>query len=203
MDIKGTTIVAVQKDGKCALAGDGQVTLGEATIMKHTARKVRRIYNDSVVVGFAGGVADAFTLCERFEAKLTMYGGSLRRAAVALAQDWRSDKVMRKLEALLICANASDLLIVSGTGEVIEPDDGIAAIGSGGMYALAAARALKENTELPAVCQSDIRRPRRISSSGTDSGWPAGIPPHPRWPQSPPEIPGSSPHNRRGSAWSH
>lgn len=124
MDIKGTTIVAVQKDGKCALAGDGQVTLGEATIMKHTARKVRRIYNDSVVVGFAGGVADAFTLCERFEAKLTMYGGSLRRAAVALAQDWRSDKVMRKLEALLICANASDLLIVSGTGEVIEPDDG-------------------------------------------------------------------------------
>ena len=106
MDIKGTTIVAVQKDGKCALAGDGQVTLGEATIMKHTARKVRRIYNDSVVVGFAGGVADAFTLCERFEAKLTMYGGSLRRAAVALAQDWRSDKVMRKLEALLICANA-------------------------------------------------------------------------------------------------
>ena len=141
MDIKGTTIVAVQKDGKCALAGDGQVTLGEATIMKHTARKVRRIYNDSVVVGFAGGVADAFTLCERFEAKLTMYGGSLRRAAVALAQDWRSDKVMRKLEALLICANASDLLIVSGTGEVIEPDDGIAAIGSGGMYALAAARA--------------------------------------------------------------
>ena len=151
MDIKGTTIVAVQKDGKCALAGDGQVTLGEATIMKHTARKVRRIYNDSVVVGFAGGVADAFTLCERFEAKLTMYGGSLRRAAVALAQDWRSDKVMRKLEALLICANASDLLIVSGTGEVIEPDDGIAAIGSGGMYALAAARALKENTELPAV----------------------------------------------------
>ena len=141
MDIKGTTIVAVQKDGKCALAGDGQVTLGEATIMKHTARKVRRIYNDSVVVGFAGGVADAFTLCERFEAKLTMYGGSLRRAAVALAQDWRSDKVMRKLEALLICANASDLLIVSG----------IAAIGSGGMYALAAARALKENTELPAV----------------------------------------------------
>lgn len=151
MDIKGTTIVAVQKDGKCALAGDGQVTLGEATIMKHTARKVRRIYNDSVVVGFAGGVADAFTLCERFEAKLTMYGGSLRRSAVALAQDWRSDKVMRKLEALLICANASDLLIVSGTGEVIEPDDGIAAIGSGGMYALAAARALKENTELPAV----------------------------------------------------
>mgnify|MGYP000652981397 CR=1 FL=1 len=159
MDIKGTTIVAVQKDGKCALAGDGQGTLGEATIMKHTARKVRRIYNDSVVVGFAGGVADAFTLCERFEAKLTMYGGSLRRAAVALAQDWRSDKVMRATvgcqlfwqQGFLICANASDLLIVSGTGEVIEPDDGIAAIGSGGMYALAAARALKENTELPAV----------------------------------------------------
>lgn len=101
MDIKGTTIVAVQKDGKCALAGDGQVTLGEATIMKHTARKVRRIYNDSVVVGFAGGVADAFTLCERFEAKLTMYGRSLRRAAVALAQDWRSDKVCASLKRCL------------------------------------------------------------------------------------------------------
>ena len=147
----GTTIVAVSRDGKCAVAGDGQVTMGEKTVMKAHAKKVRRLYHNRVVVGFAGSVADAFSLSERFEAKLEQYSGSLRRAAVSLAQDWRSDKVMRKLEALLICANASDLLIVSGTGEVIEPDDGIAAIGSGGMYALAAARALKENTELPAV----------------------------------------------------
>ena len=150
MQIKGTTIVAVQKDGKCAVAGDGQVTLGESTVMKHSAKKVRRIYNDKVIVGFAGSVADAFTLCDRFESKLTFQGGSLRRAAVDLAQDWRSDKVMRRLEALLICANETELLIVSGSGEVIEPDDGIAAIGSGGMYALAAARALKANTELTA-----------------------------------------------------
>ncbi|MCH5278510.1 MAG: ATP-dependent protease subunit HslV [Christensenellaceae bacterium] len=150
MELRGTTILAVRKDGKCAVAGDGQVTLGEATIMKHTARKVRRIYNDKVVIGFAGSVADAFTLGDRFEAKLTEHGGSLRRAAVELAKDWRNDKVMRKLEALLICADDTELLIVSGTGEVIEPDDGIAAIGSGGMYALAAARALKQNTELSA-----------------------------------------------------
>lgn len=151
MEIRGTTILAVRKDGRCAIAGDGQVTLGETTIMKHTARKVRRIYDDKVVIGFAGSVADAFTLSERFEAKLTKHGGSLRRAAVDLAQDWRNDKVMRKLEALLICANDEDLLIVSGTGEVIDPDDGIAAIGSGGMYALAAARALARNTQLTAA----------------------------------------------------
>ncbi len=150
MEIRGTTIVAVQKDGHTAVAGDGQITLGEHTVMKHTAKKVRRIYNDSVVVGFAGGVADAFTLCDRFENKLTSHGGSLKRAAVDLAQDWRNDKVMRKLEALLICANAAEILIVSGSGEVIEPDDGIAAIGSGGMFALAAARALKDNTDLSA-----------------------------------------------------
>ena len=150
MELKGTTILGVRKDGKCALAGDGQVTLGENTIMKHSAKKVRRIYNDSVVIGFAGSVADAFTLSERFEAKLQKHGGSLKRAAVDLAMDWRNDKVMRKLEALLICADKDDLLIVSGTGEVIIPDDDIAAIGSGGMYALAAARALKENTDLSA-----------------------------------------------------
>ena len=150
MELKGTTILGVRKDGKCAIAGDGQVTLGENTIMKHSAKKVRRIYNDSVVIGFAGSVADAFTLSERFEAKLQKHGGSLKRAAVDLAMDWRNDKVMRKLEALLICADKDDLLIVSGTGEVIIPDDDIAAIGSGGMYALAAARALKENTDLSA-----------------------------------------------------
>ena len=150
MELKGTTILGVRKDGKCAIAGDGQVTLGENTIMKHSAKKERRIYNDSVVIGFAGSVADAFTLSERFEAKLQKHGGSLKRAAVDLAMDWRNDKVMRKLEALLICADKDDLLIVSGTGEVIIPDDDIAAIGSGGMYALAAARALKENTDLSA-----------------------------------------------------
>ena len=149
-EFKGTTILAVRTDEGCAIAGDGQVTLGENTIMKHTARKVRRIYNDKVVVAFAGSVADAFSLCERFETKLEQFGGGLSRAAVALAQDWRSDKVMRQLQALLICADKDELLIVSGTGEVIMPDDGIAAIGSGGMYALAAARALRQNTQLSA-----------------------------------------------------
>lgn len=117
MELRGTTILGVRKDGKCAIAGDGQVTLGENTIMKHSAKKVRRIYNDSVVIGFAGSVADAFTLSERFEAKLQKHGGSLKRAAVDLAMDWRNDKVMRKLEALLICADKDDLLIVSGTGK--------------------------------------------------------------------------------------
>ena len=150
MTLKGTTIVAVRRDGACAVAGDGQVTLGEKTIMKGTARKVRRLYNGNVVVGFAGSVADAFTLCEWFEEKLTQSSGSLKRAAVSLAKDWRGDKAMRQLEALLIAADQNELLIISGTGEVIDPDDGIAAIGSGGMYALAAAKALKQNTDLPA-----------------------------------------------------
>ncbi|MBR4359649.1 MAG: HslU--HslV peptidase proteolytic subunit [Clostridia bacterium] len=146
----GTTICAVKKDGKIAVAGDGQVTMGEHTIFKGTAKKVRRIYNDSVVTGFAGSVADAFSLCERFEDKLTQCGGNLERAAVMLAQDWRSDKGMRQLEAMLIVANRDSMLIVSGTGEVIDPDDGVAAIGSGGNYALAAARALVQNTDLSA-----------------------------------------------------
>ena len=150
MELRGTTILAVRKGGKCAVAGDGQVTMSESVIMKATARKVRRLYHDQVVVGFAGSVADAFSLCERFEQKLEQYGGNLTRAAVSLAQDWRSDKIMRKLEALLVVANKDELLIVSGTGEVIDPDDGVAAIGSGGMYALAAAKALKNNTELSA-----------------------------------------------------
>lgn len=148
--MEGTTIVAVRRNGKCAVAGDGQVTFGQNTIMKHNAVKVRRLYHDKVVVGFAGSVADAFTLSERFEAKLEQFGGSLQRAAVELAQEWRSDKMLRKLEAMLICANSEDLLVVSGSGEVIQPDDDIAAIGSGGSYALAAAKALKENTELAA-----------------------------------------------------
>ena len=148
--MKGTTIVAVRRNGHCAVAGDGQVTFGQNTIMKHTAKKVRRLFDDKVVVGFAGSVADAFTLSERFEAKLEQYGGSLQRAAVELAQEWRSDKMLRKLEAMLIAADKDELLIVSGSGEVILPDDEIAAIGSGGSYALAAAKALKENTELGA-----------------------------------------------------
>ena len=148
---EGTTIVAVRRDGKCAMAGDGQVTFGEKTIMKHGAVKVRRLYKDSVVVGFAGSVADAFTLSERFEAKLEQYGGSLSRAAVELAQEWRSDKMMRKLEAILIAADAKETLVVSGTGEVIDPDGGVVAIGSGGAYAQAAAQALVENTQLPAA----------------------------------------------------
>ena len=145
---RGTTIVAVKVGDKAAIAGDGQVTFGENTIMKHTAKKVRRIYNDKVLIGFAGSVADALTLSENFEEKLEQHSGNLQRAAVELAQDWRSDKAMKKLEALMIALNEDNLLIISGTGEVIEPDDGIAAIGSGGMYALSAARALKENTNL-------------------------------------------------------
>lgn len=148
--IRGTTICAVRKDGQCAIAGDGQVTLGESTVMKMNARKVRRIYDGQVVVGFAGSVADAFALSEKFEEKLTQYAGNLPRAAVDLAQEWRMDKAMRKLEAMLLCADKDNLMLVSGTGEVIEPDDGILAIGSGGNYALAAARALVENTGLSA-----------------------------------------------------
>ena len=147
---KGTTIVAVKKDGKCAIAGDGQVTMGESVVMKGTAKKVRRLYNDKVVIGFAGSVADAFTLSERFENKLEQYSGNLRRAAVELARDWRGDKVLKNLEALMLAANEEDLLLISGSGEVIDPDDGIAAIGSGGNYALAAARALARNTDLKA-----------------------------------------------------
>ena len=119
--IKGTTICAVKRDGVCAIAGDGQVTLGESTIMKNGAKKVRRIYNGSVVIGFAGSVADAFALSERFEEYLTQFSGNLPRAAVELAQDWRTDRAMRKLEAMLLCADSDNLMLISGTGEVIEP----------------------------------------------------------------------------------
>jgi ATP-dependent HslUV protease subunit HslV len=150
MEFRGTTIVAVKKDNICAIAGDGQVTSGQQTIMKATAHKVKRIYNDKVVVGFAGSVADAFSLCEKFEGKLQEFSGNLKRAAVELAREWRGDKVLRKLEALMIIADKDDLLVVSGGGEVINPDDQIAAIGSGGNYALAAARALAQNTDLSA-----------------------------------------------------
>ncbi len=148
---KGTTICAVRRDGVIAIAGDGQVTMGEHTIFKTTARKVRRLYNNEVVVGFAGSVADAFTLCEKFEEKLQQCGGNLEKAAVSLAQNWRGDQTMRQLESMMIAANKERLLILSGTGEVIDPDEGIAAIGSGGNYALAAARALVQNTELGAA----------------------------------------------------
>ncbi|MGM0166386.1 ATP-dependent protease subunit HslV [Enterococcus sp. AZ135] len=146
-----TTICAIEKDGKLAMAGDGQVTMGEQVIMKGTARKVRRIYNGKVVVGFAGSVADAFTLEEKFEGKLNEYNGNLQRAAVELAQEWRTQQAMKNLEALLIVMNDEEMLLVSGNGEVIAPDDGILAIGSGGNYALAAARAMKKhNSEMSA-----------------------------------------------------
>ncbi|WP_282140246.1 ATP-dependent protease subunit HslV [Cytobacillus oceanisediminis] len=142
-EFHATTIFAVHHNGECAMSGDGQVTFGNAVVMKHTARKVRKLFNGKVLAGFAGSVADAFTLFEMFEGKLEEYNGNLERAAVELAKEWRSDKVLRKLEAMLIVMNADSLLLISGTGEVIEPDDGILAIGSGGNYALAAGRSLK------------------------------------------------------------
>ena len=150
-NLRGTTICAVRRNGQIAIAGDGQVTMGEHTIFKTTARKVRRLFNGEVVVGFAGSVADAFTLCEKFEEKLQQCGGNLEKAAVALAQNWRGDQMMRQLESMMIAADRNHLLILSGTGEVIDPDEGIAAIGSGGNYALAAARALVQNTDLGAA----------------------------------------------------
>lgn len=147
---RGTTICGVKRNGAIAIAGDGQVTMGEKTIFKCHAHKVRRIYGGEVLVGFAGSTSDAFTLCEMFEEKLTQCGGNLERAAVAMAQNWRGNQTMRQLESLMIVANKETMLILSGTGDVIEPDDGVAAIGSGGNYALAAARALMENTGLSA-----------------------------------------------------
>ncbi|WAH35412.1 ATP-dependent protease subunit HslV [Alicyclobacillus dauci] len=146
--LHATTIFAVLKDGKGAMAGDGQVTLGNSMIMKQGARKVRRLYHGKVVAGFAGSVADAFTLFEKFEKRLEEYQGNLQRAAVELAKEWRSDKVLHKLEAMLLVLDAQDLFIVSGGGEVIQPDDGICAIGSGGAYALSAGRALARNTDM-------------------------------------------------------
>jgi len=145
-----TTIVAVRHQGKIAIAGDGQVTFGGNTIMKHNAKKVRRIYHNNVLAGFAGSVADAFTLFAKFEAKLEEYNGNMMRAAVELAKEWRMDRVLRRLEALLIVTNIDHLLIISGNGEVIEPDDGVTAIGSGGPYALAAARAMVQHSSLSA-----------------------------------------------------
>ncbi|EHQ51215.1 ATP-dependent protease subunit HslV [Ectothiorhodospira sp. PHS-1] len=146
---RGTTIVSVRRNGQVALGGDGQVSLGN-TIMKGNARKVRRLHHDRVVAGFAGGTADAFTLFERFEGKLEKYSGNLLRAAVELAKDWRTERSLRRLEALLAVADKDNSLIISGNGDVIEPEDGIIAIGSGGPFAQSAARALYENTELSA-----------------------------------------------------
>jgi ATP-dependent HslUV protease subunit HslV len=145
----GTTILCVRRDGRVALGGDGQITLGN-TVMKGNARKVRRLHEDRVLAGFAGGTADAFTLFERFEGKLQAHGGNLRRAAVELAKDWRTDRMLRRLEALLAVADAEASLIISGNGDVIEPEHDLIAIGSGGPFAQAAARALLQETELPA-----------------------------------------------------
>lgn len=148
---QGTTIVAVRLKGKVAVAGDGQVTFGGNMILKHQAKKVRRLHDGKVIAGFAGSVADAFTLFELFEKKLEEYRGNLPRAAVELAKEWRMDKLLRRLEALLIVADAEHLLIISGNGEVIEPDDNVTAIGSGGSYALAAARALVKHADMGAA----------------------------------------------------
>lgn len=145
MEMHATTIFAIHHKGRCAMAGDGQVTLGNSVVMKHTAKKVRRLFNGQVLAGFAGSVADAFTLFEMFESKLNEYSGNLQRAAVEVAKQWRGDKILRQLEALLLVMDKNTLLLISGTGEVIEPDDGILAIGSGGNYALAAGRALKQH----------------------------------------------------------
>lgn len=145
----GTTIVSVRRGNQVALGGDGQVTLGNI-VMKGSARKVRRIYNNKVLVGFAGGTADAFSLLDRFEGKLEKHQGNLTRAAVELAKDWRTDRMLRRLEAMLIAADKDTTLVITGNGDVLDPESGVAAIGSGGPYAEAAARALVENTDLPA-----------------------------------------------------
>jgi ATP-dependent HslUV protease subunit HslV len=147
--IRATTILAVRKDGKAVMAGDGQVSLGD-TIMKHKAKKVRFVYKDQVLLGFAGAAADAFNLFDRLEAKLETYHGNLPKAAVELAKDWRTDRILRKLEALLLAIDQKHTLIISGTGDVIEPDEPVAAIGSGGSYALSAARALVAHSSLDA-----------------------------------------------------
>ena len=162
VEFRGTTICAVRRDGVTAIAGDGQITIGESIIMKNSARKVRRIFNDSVVIGFAGSVSDALALSEKFEANLTQYSGNLLKAAVELAQGWRMNREARNLEAMMIAADKDELVLISGTGEVIVPDEGVLAIGSGGNYALAAARALIGNTDLSA---DDIARKALLIAS--------------------------------------
>ena len=161
MELHATTILAVRDAAGSVIAGDGQVTLGQSVIMKHTARKVRRLYHDRILAGFAGATADAFTLFERFEAKLDEFSGNLTRAAVELAKDWRSDRYLRRLEAMLLVADVDTILIISGTGDVIEPDEPAAAIGSGGPFALAAARALLRHSSMDAG--SIVREAMRIA----------------------------------------
>ncbi len=164
VELHATTIVVVKRDnGDICIGGDGQVTMGKATVMKHHAKKVRKIYKDKVVTGFAGSVSDAFSLTEKFEKKLEEHSGNLKKAAVALAQYWRSDKVARNLEALMIAADKDDILLISGNGEVIEPDEPFIAIGSGGNYAYSAAYALYHNTELGS--EEIVRKSLEIASS--------------------------------------
>jgi ATP-dependent HslUV protease, peptidase subunit HslV len=160
--MEATTVICVRHKGAVAIAGDGQVTM-DRIVLKHTARKVRKLYQDRCLAGFAGATADAFTLFERFEKKLEQYHGNIARAAVELAKDWRTDRFLRRLEALLIVADADHTLIISGTGDVVEPDDGVAAIGSGGPYAQAAARALIGHTEMKAV---EIAKEAMLIASG-------------------------------------
>jgi ATP-dependent HslUV protease subunit HslV len=164
MQFHATTIVAVRRSaGDVCIGGDGQVTMGETAIMKHTAKKVRKIFKNSVITGFAGSVSDALTLTEKFEKKLEEHGGNLKRAAVALAQSWRSDRGMRNLEALMIAADRQELLVISGNGEVIEPDENFVAIGSGGNYAFAAANALYNHTDMNA--EQIVREALNVASS--------------------------------------
>lgn len=160
--MRGTTIVAVIDDDEVALAGDGQVTIGDNMILKRGARKVRRLYNNQVLAGFAGSLADAVTLFDKFEGRVEQYRGNLQRAAVELAKEWRTDRVLRRLEALLVVADTDGLLVISGAGEVIEPDDGVTAVGSGAGYALAAARMLRKHSNLGAA---DIARESLIAAS--------------------------------------
>ncbi len=164
VNFHATTIVAVKREnGDVCIGGDGQVTMGEAAIMKHSAKKVRKIYKNSVLTGFAGSVSDALTLTEKFEKKLEEHGGNLKRAAVALAKTWRSDKIMRNLQALMIAADKDTILLISGSGEVIEPDENFVAIGSGGNYAYSAAHALYKHTELSA--EEIVKESLKIAAS--------------------------------------
>ncbi|RDV39717.1 ATP-dependent protease subunit HslV [Bradymonadaceae bacterium TMQ3] len=171
MSFRGTTIVSVRRGDKVVVAGDGQVTMGEKIVMKATARKVRRLHGDKVLCGFAGSTADAFTLFEKLEEKLKKFNGNLTRAAVELAKDWRTDRMLRKLEALLIAADSEATLLISGTGDVIEPEEGVIAIGSGGSYALSAARALVRHTELDArtIAESSLKIAAEICVFTNDS----------------------------------
>lgn len=149
-EARGTTIVAVSRGGRVAMAGDGQMTLGN-TVLKHTARKIRRLHQDRIVAGFAGATADAMTLFEKFEGKLVEFQGNLRRSAVELAKDWRTDRVLRRLDALMVVTDGDELMLLTGSGDVVEPDDGVIAVGSGGPYAMAAARAMLLHTDKSAV----------------------------------------------------